>query len=58
MAQVLLERDEVNLNKRDNYGRTPLCYAALHGHTAVVKLLLGHDVVNPGKPHTLGRTPL
>jgi ankyrin repeat protein len=32
--------DDVDLNSKDNFGRTPLSWAAEGGHEAVVKLLL------------------
>ena len=49
MVKILLGRDEVNPDKPDHYGRTPLCCAALNGHEGVVKMLLERDGVNPDK---------
>lgn len=37
---TLLEKDSIDLNSKDNYGRTALSWAAGNGHEAVVKLLL------------------
>ena len=56
--KVLLERHDVNPNKPDIDGRTPLLYAAWNGHEGVVKLLLGRDEVSPERPDNDGRTPL
>ncbi|KAJ5692828.1 ankyrin repeat protein [Penicillium macrosclerotiorum] len=48
-AKVLLEHSSFNhfpfrhmSSQKDNYGRTPLFWAATRGHLAVVKLLLDH----------------
>ena len=40
---LLLAREEVAANSRDNVGWVPLSYAAANGHEGVVKLLLGKD---------------
>ncbi|KAK0716323.1 hypothetical protein B0H67DRAFT_515985, partial [Lasiosphaeris hirsuta] len=62
MAIKILAQDPKNLDRRDieakdEYGRTPLCYAAEQGHEAVVKLLLdkGADTEAKGRDD---RTPL
>jgi len=47
MVKILLRREEVNLDKPDNFGRTPLSYATWDGHAGVVKILLGRQEVNP-----------
>lgn len=39
VVQLLLERDDVEVNLKDSYGRTPLLWAAKSGHEAVVQLL-------------------
>jgi ankyrin repeat protein len=47
MVKTLLEIGKVGIDLRDNYHRTPLSYAVVEGHEAVVKLLLdtgGMDV--------------
>ena len=56
--KTLLERDDVNPDKPDNHGETPLRSAAYNGHEGLVKLLLGRDDVNPDKPDDEGLTPL
>ena len=45
--KFLLGWGEVNLDKPNNIGRTPLSYAALIGHEGVVTLLLGREDINP-----------
>jgi len=40
-VKLLLWREEVNPHKPDNFGRTPLSYAAGGGNVALVKMLLG-----------------
>jgi hypothetical protein len=45
-------------NSKDNYGRTPLSWAAREGHEAVVKLLVGRDDVEADSKGNNGRTPL
>ena len=56
--RLLLEREEVNLDKLDSRGRTPLSYAAGSGYEGVVKLLLEWEEVDPDKPDHDGQTPL
>jgi peroxin-13 len=36
VIKLLVERDDVNANSKDNYGQTPLSLAAWHGHEAVM----------------------
>jgi ankyrin repeat protein len=36
---LLILEKAVDLDSKDNYGRTPLSWAAWNGHEAVVKLL-------------------
>jgi hypothetical protein len=59
VVQILLEEPDVNIDAKDNSGRTPLSWAAGGGHEAVVKLLLatGNADVN-SKDRVDGRTPL
>ncbi|KAK0652717.1 ankyrin repeat-containing domain protein [Cercophora newfieldiana] len=45
------------LEARDNYGRTPLYLAALHGHADAVEALLGFGA-DPNARTALNRTPL
>jgi ankyrin repeat protein len=39
-VKLLLERDDVALDSKDDYGQTPLSWAAIRGHEAVVELLI------------------
>jgi FOG: Ankyrin repeat len=48
----------VDPNRQDKFGRTPLSYAAGHGHTEVVKALLYDSRVDPARQHKYDRTPL
>jgi ankyrin repeat protein len=41
IVELLLKRDDVDPNSKDNFGRTPLQMAAMFGHNAIVKLLKG-----------------
>jgi ankyrin repeat protein len=43
--RLLVERDDVETDSKDNDGRTPLSRAAWGGREAVVKLLLERDDV-------------
>jgi len=56
VVKVLLGRGEVDPDKPDNDGRTPLSIAVMN--EGVVKILLGREEVNPDKPDNGGRTPL
>jgi len=63
---MLLEREEVNPDKPDNHGRTPLSHATGSRNSphspgrveGVVKMLLGREEVNSDEPDNEGRTPL
>jgi len=55
---MLLRRGEVNPDKPENEGRTPLSYAAADGKEEVAKMLLGRGEVDPDKLDNEGRTPL
>jgi len=69
-VKLLLERGEVNPDKPEQRGRTPLSHAAGRGYEAVVKLLLEREEVNLDEPDKCseslsrygdtvgGRTPL
>lgn len=54
---MLLERAEIDPEKPTNHGRTPLSYAAEHGHAGVVKVLLGREGVNPNRLDDHSQTP-
>ena len=45
--RTLLRRDDVNPDKPDSSGQTPLLCAAENGHEEVVRMLLGRGDVNP-----------
>jgi len=46
-VKLLLERNDINPNKTDEYDHTSLWWAAEEGHEGIVKLLLGRDDANP-----------
>ena len=50
MVKLLLKRGEVNIDKLEQRGRTPLSHAAEGGYEGVVKLLLAREEVNPDEP--------
>ncbi|MCJ1276426.1 hypothetical protein MMC21_004231 [Puttea exsequens] len=58
VVKLLLAREEVQANLKDNNGRTPLWQAAQRGHEAVVKLLLEREGVQADLKDNDGRTPL
>ena len=43
--KLLVDRNDVEADSKDKYGRTPLLWAADSGHEAVVKLLIDRDDV-------------
>ena len=47
VVKQFLDREDVNPDKPDNEGRTPLSWAASQGHEHVVKLLLCLEGVDP-----------
>ncbi|KAF2192994.1 ankyrin, partial [Zopfia rhizophila CBS 207.26] len=58
-VELLLAKDDVDPNCKDNDGQTPLWWAAANGHEMVVKLLLAKGGVDPNsKDSEYGRTPL
>ena len=54
--EILLAQDGVDPNRPHMHGQTPLERAIRNGHEEVVKILLKHGVVNPGKPGEGGET--
>ena len=58
MVKVLLERNDVDPNKRGLSGETPLWAASDKGHECIVKMLLERSDVDPNKRDFLGETPL
>jgi len=55
--KMLLGWEEVDPNRPDNYGRTPLSWASGYGYVNEVKLLLGREEVDPDKPGNNRQTP-
>jgi hypothetical protein len=45
VVRLLVERDDVEADSKDENGRTPLWWAAERGHEAVVRLLVERDDV-------------
>jgi ankyrin repeat protein len=59
MVKLLLETGKANADSTDFAGRTPLWWAAVGGHEAVVKLLLETGKANADSKDSYdGRTPL
>jgi len=58
VVKLLLTKDGVDPDSKDNTDRTPLWWAARSGREAVVKLLLAKDGVDPDSKDKYGRTPL
>ncbi|KPA38507.1 nacht and ankyrin containing protein, partial [Fusarium langsethiae] len=59
IVKWLLATGQVDVDAKDNNGRTPLSWAARHGHEAIVKLLLATGKVDvDAKDTEYGRTPL
>jgi ankyrin repeat protein len=57
VVQLLLAT-KVDADSKDNWGRTPLSYAAENGHETVVKLLLDTGKVDADSKENENRTPL
>ena len=55
---MLLRRTSESADSIDEHGRTPLSYAASHGHREIVKLLLRKSDIDVNLKDTSGRTPL
>jgi ankyrin repeat protein len=58
VIKLLVKRDDVVVDLKDNDGRTPLSWAAERGHKAVIKLLVERDDVVVDLKDNDGRTPL
>ena len=58
VMSLLFGRKYVNPDRPDEFGFTPLTWAARGGHEGVVKLLLEQEDVNPNKPDDDCGTPL
>jgi ankyrin repeat protein len=57
VVQVLLATGDVDVDSKDNYGQTPLSFAAQNGHEAIVSLLLEKGA-DPAIRDSSGLTPL
>jgi len=51
---AVLELKEWSVNAGDCFGHTPLTWAAIRGHVAVVRMLLEREDVDPDQPDTNG----
>ena len=59
LINVLLARDQdIDPDRQDDYGRTPLSYAAESGHTELVKALSSDGRVDLDRQDNEGRTAL
>ena len=58
LLELLLGRNDVDVNHKDFRGDTPLSSAAREGHEVVVKLLLNREDVDADHKDILGNTPL
>ncbi|KAF3403072.1 Serine/threonine-protein phosphatase 6 regulatory ankyrin repeat subunit C [Talaromyces pinophilus] len=58
VVQLLLSRDDVDVNSVDHWGRTPLSWASAAGQDAVVGLLISHKNIKVNLSDDQGRTPL
>jgi ankyrin repeat protein len=57
-VELLLQTGKVDVNLEDEYGHTPLCWAAQHGNESMVKLLLDTGKANVNSKDKGGLTPL
>lgn len=58
IVELLLKMESVELNPTDQFGRTPLLWAAEKGHIEVIKLLLKMTKVELNHRDHIGQTPL
>ncbi|KAI9667662.1 MAG: hypothetical protein M1821_000479 [Bathelium mastoideum] len=58
VVRLLVGRKHVDINSKDQRGRTPLWWAAEKDHVAVVQLLINHENINVDSKDEEGRTPL
>ncbi|OAL45450.1 ankyrin, partial [Pyrenochaeta sp. DS3sAY3a] len=56
--RFLLNFDDIDVNVRDNHGRTALCHAAMIGTQRCVQWLVLHPSIRPHLPDNNGRTAL
>lgn len=58
MVRLLVERDDVEADSKDEGGRTPLLWAAEEGHDAWARLLVEREDVEADSKSLCSRTPL
>ena len=58
LVELLLGRDDVDVNHKDILGNTPLSLAATHGYEALVQVLMNREDVDLNSVNRAGRTPL
>jgi len=60
VVKLLLARHDINPDKPDKYGETPLWDASYNGHEGVVRLLvlLSRGAIDPEQPDNNSPTPL
>ena len=58
MVELLLVREDVQVNQRSNTGDTPLIIAVREGYVNIAELLLRKDNILVGKANKIGATPL
>lgn len=58
MVKMLLAIDGVDLNLKDDHGRTALAFAVEKNQEVVVRILLANDKVDPNTADEAGRTPI
>ena len=58
LVKQLLDTKQVDVDSKDNDGRTPLSWAALHGQEATVKQLIDTKQVDVDSKDNDGRTLL
>ena len=57
VVELLLARDDVDVNLKDNYDWMPLSWAGGNGHEGVVKLLLTRDDIDLNSRDKCGLMP-
>ena len=58
MVKILVARDDVGVNTKDQDGRSPLSYVDECGSEAAVKMLVSRDDVEVNTKDETGRSPL
>jgi len=58
VVQILVARNDIDVNVLDKTGKGPLSLAARNGHKEVVELLLGHADININSTDHVSRTAL